>query len=1465
MAGTLSDLAVTLDAALEQLAALLPADYQPRGRLTALATVNLLAGPSYDGQLTLSASGDTVILGGSLPDAATEELTASFSGVGGAFALNVDGAGLQVDHVPGTGSADGRLTLMADAVDLTRFLPAGVTGVVDGQLSYGAAGWRGELEAQLASVTEEQDPGANVDQSAAAVVPNLEVTARLVGAFSTLNLELTGSALAGSSSAASRLTASGPLLPSPDVSGSLAVGDDLVTGQFHWNDGVRATLTSAAQTFGGFATLPALTAELTVDPNSGAVRLIGAPAAAIDSATVLDLDPAPGTTTTAATAAAEAETETDHGIDVSLEGGALTGTVALPLAFNGEQVLLDATVNGTLSDPSVHAEVTGPLRAGTEPGTTPAVAEITGSLSTGATVVVTAPRTALAALLPANAAAPLGVLGEEVLARAEVAPDGTWTAELNTQVAADLTAPTEALNLAVTATGEISPVLAYEGELRVLGTPAPLSTDAAGASEPDDNRTPNLGLIIASAPFSGSGAAVDARLDLAEVDWARLGTTFGVDLDIQGGGELAVSTAPFNAALSVDLTGHFADNAVSLRGTAPDDLSLTLNGPAGHLEGSLAWSDSITGGGTALLSGELADRPVELRLSVSDGLTSGDLELQAVGARVTAQLVTLEPDPAADSGAVRHVSVSADVPVGSWASFGGSAEAEVTIEANRANLDSLAASIDGLLGEPNEPLNRLTLVAAGPLTSDLRVRGVVTSPRLQESLVLEVSGASADEPSVTARLNWRELIATASLKDGGTVSLSGRAAGTDLVSLMRGAGGVLPAALASEVAHLSPSITDVDLTWAAQTGWRGHLVGGAELPWLPAIDGVTLRAEGDRGALRIAANAAVPDGSARLEVLAPGRVWTTAPLAGELQVDLPSSVLLPGVNVPLRLQSTASIGGTAASPNVTGTLQVGGVVTAEGDYTFADGVGHLNATGPELTITGRVGAGGASAEAQVDSLAVGPWLTQLPDGLLSVEARFSGSQVSVDSIRLSTPTSSLTGRATVGLGGNGAQEARFSAALDANVDLADLNLGDVNLTGTVRGPLVVSASSLRNLPSSSVVANLAALHVGTVGLDWSVSGNLTIGGTLADPMIATQLTGDGELRGLLSATARPSKGEYAVTSTLSIGQVATDLRVDLGSGTTQAAGTVRVGDGLLIVTQSERAGAETGEDAAPPPDLVVTGAGRFAGVGAQVRGDLSAVTVAGDLGRLSEALEGQLALSADSQADDWLSGEITGLTVSGYALAPLTINAVTMGAPVLIESSDLRATFDPATFDWSVGVTDYRLNGGEDPPYLTLWGRGRGAVGTLDASLNTSDFELALEVRHDETTTLLVEGDVYGGQVFVTAERSQTSGEWSGGGRLTGSSLAGFAVNAQATVLGVGLVPTLVLSTRAENGLLLTGNASVGTDGITLDQFMSGAPLEQMLRVQGRVLPRTDLTLSTLDLQPGTAVTVAEATRATTS
>lgn len=1454
VAGTLDALDVQLDAELQSLAEALPPQYRPNGRLTASATVDALAGPTYSGQLTLSsadssevqdndppptASGE--IQGSDPPPGAADDLHATFSGVGAGFELDVLGAGLQVDHLPGRGTVDGRLTLVADQVDVSRFLPPGAAGQLDGTLSYGAAGWRGSLATHLGLAAQEGAPGAE---------PLLDVTATLDGAFSTLRLDLQGTAVGNA-----RMTASGTLLPQPDVQGDFQVQGGALSGSFLWRDAITATVHSAQLDLGGVLSVPPVTAELNVNLASGAVSLANA---------------TPNQGGTQANRAL---------VDLQLLGGDLSGAVALPAELNGVPALLSADVGGSLANPSVAAELR--LSAADEaPSVAGApAATLAGSLSAGAELQGALPRQLLARLLPSQAGPALELLGPQVTLEGNVQPSGTWTAQVAAPVADDIMAADSHMNLRLVASGTVAAPVTYAGELHLLGVHDPQRAVTT------DDLTPAVGHLdpVAVATFAGYGADADARLDLATVDWQLLSAVLGVPVQVDGGGLLTVGTQPLNAELTVDLTGKVGENAVSLQGSAPDDLRVTYAGPAGQLQGTLAWDRSLTGGGSALLTGDLANRPVELLLEVDDGLTSGSLDLRAVGASLTARLTTEE---GANGVLLRTVNASANAPPGTLAAFGGAAEATISVDGPTVHMDSLVASVDGLLGSPAEPLDRLTVVAAGPLASDLNITGLVTSPRLQEGLQLSVTNEavraaqasgvwSVPGPTLTgvvARLDWRDLSVSASMQHSGLLALTGVADSDDLETLLQATGEALPPALQDDLTRLRPRITGTNLAWSADAGWLGSLTAEADVPWLPALGRAHVSATAEGGALRVVADTDVQDGTTHLSVLVPAQPWTAAGLSGDLELDLPSSALLPGLDVPLQLRSSAVIDGTPFSPTLDGSVLLSGAVQAQGTYTFAGGVGQLNVAGPELTISGTLDADGAFAEASLTSLSVGAWLPQLPSGQLSLDARVAGSQLSIERLTLTAHNSQVTGGATIGFGGgNGAQQARFSAALDAAVDLTDLVLGAVDLTGVVRGPLVLSSATLDDIRSANVIANLAALNVSTPALDWSVSGNLTLGGTLGDPTVASQLSGDGELRGLLNVTARPAQREYAVTSTLSIGQLATDLRVDVGNGATSAAGSLRFGDGVLLVS-SRPAQALTGEDqglpasAQPQPDdIVVTGAGSLAGVSAALRGDLSALAVNGDLGRLGGGLTGQLHAVADGRADTWLSGEVVDLSVAGYRLQPLSIAAVTLGAPILIQSSDLRATLDPTNLEWTVGVSDYQLGAGPAAPALNVWGRGRGAAGSLDASLSTADLTAALELRHDQDTSLLLEGRAYGGQFQLTGTRSAATGEWAGSGRYQGGTWQGFQLQAQATLLGAGMVPSVVLSTRAQNGLFVAGNASLGSDGVTIDQFVSGGPLEQTLRLQGRVLPRNDLTLSTLAVEPRTTPGAAEAAQATTS
>src|SRR5690606_21970236 len=159
--------------------------------------------------------------------------------------------------------------------------------------SYGGAGWRGELEAHVVAGTEE---------------PILDARARLVGALSTLDLRLAGTALGDST-----FTASGPLLPQPEVTGEFAVGSGPVSGEVAWAEELSATLRTSEMILAGAVTVPALRVEVGVDTRTGQVNIRSAPA--------------PG--------AAGVTTARDPSIDLDLRGSALSGGLRLPVLVGG--------------------------------------------------------------------------------------------------------------------------------------------------------------------------------------------------------------------------------------------------------------------------------------------------------------------------------------------------------------------------------------------------------------------------------------------------------------------------------------------------------------------------------------------------------------------------------------------------------------------------------------------------------------------------------------------------------------------------------------------------------------------------------------------------------------------------------------------------------------------------------------------------------------------------------------------------------------------------------------------------------------------------------------------------------------------------------------------------------------------------------------------------------------------------
>src|SRR5690606_15181506 len=411
-----------------------------------------------------------------------------------------------------------------------------------------------------------------------------------------------------------------------------------------------------------------------------------------------------------------------------------------------------------------------------------------------------------------------------------------------------------------------------------------------------------------------------------------------------------------------------------------------------------------------------------------------------------------------------------------------------------------------LLGAPGEADGGLRAELSGRLSPRLDLAGTLASPRLPEPVAVTVD----DRAGPSARLAWRELTATLAPTDGVSVALDGRAGAADLNALAALLGARLPAGLRAELAGADTALELQGLAWSGAGGWAGAARLHAAPPQLGDLGPLTLRAsatpDGRLGASLAATPAAGGAPWLAAEALLPRDPWAGGPLAGRVRLDLPLTALAPGAPLEQRLLVDAGLGGSVADPTVDGSVTLDGALAATGDLAYRAGAGQLRLSGPELDLLATLAGGDVTAQAAVRGLALDGWLPQLPGGRLAFEARLTGSRVSLTDLALTAPGSRLTGAATVDLApASGGPTLR--STLEANVDLASLALGDLELTGQLRGPVIVSASDLGRPGDAAVIANLAALRLGVAGVAGSVSGNLTLGGRLADPSLNLQLVG----------------------------------------------------------------------------------------------------------------------------------------------------------------------------------------------------------------------------------------------------------------------------------------------------------------------------------------------------------------------
>lgn len=1317
------------------------------------------------------------------PQADEEPLRARLTGTGARADLVLEGAGIYVSNEVVRDA--GRLRLRADDAELDRYLPAGMSGTLSGALVLEQGRWLGTLTAQLAGP--------------------LQATLRLTGQGEELRVAAEVTAAAGLEA-----SAAGTLVPRLELAGTASAQDGLARATFAWRDGLSGELTTTPLELPEVARMPGMTFDFALDPATGVVALRAREAAAGGPSESADPD-APG-----AVGGATGE--------LTYAQGALGGQLVVTAATVAGPVTALLTPEGGLTDARLRATLSGAVQG-----------EATAALAEGVSADLLVPAGTLDAV--AGAGVVSAVLAEPVTVEAALDTDGAWHAAASARVVVgglpDGFQPNVRAELAGSG-------LSYTGQA-VL---ADGSVDLAVAS------------------LAGQAADLRADLDLGAVAWSALADAFGVDLEVTGGGRASLTTRPLATELVLDLTGRLGDNVLHLAGTAPDDLRLNLSGPAGQLDGRLAWEAAPGSQPSARLAGTFAGAPLDLTVR-GDGDGGGTLSATYGGATATASVRTDgarartaggAADNATSSATIIGVAVSA--PPGSLAPFGVEATASAAWQDGGVVLDGLDAAVSGLLPTGDA---RVTL-AGRVLDAEIGLAGLALAGTLSAGPDLEPAELTVGPHELG--LAWRDLTAALSAPaPAGTpqalaaapdpvalldlarlrLALGGSASEDDVAALLT----LFPAA-AEGLDGLRVAVAAMDLGWSRATGFTGDLSATATHSAVPeARAELSVRGNGRLFAdvevrhERVAGTAA----EARLEL-------SDDPLAdpglgGTLTLGLPVATIAPQVGAfAAELGAALEVGGTLTNPTLTGTARLAGDVAASGPVTFADGRLAAKLDGPALHAQGTAELGASFAwrgEAALTDLDVSDWLAQVTEPRLSLTATLDDAGVTVSDLRLAAPGSLVTGSASLGFGSGGL---RVNA--NAVLDLADIDLGGVTLTGMVRGPVAISAADPSQLGEATVTAALTATMVGAPGLDGNVGGTLSLGGTLADPVLGADLRGSGRVRGTLKANARPTAGEVQITSDLAFGQFATDLRASLSGGEARASGSARWGEAVLLLSDSEEAGAGV---------VRMTGAGRLGGWTASVASDLSAARLEGDLATIQQDLRGTLELDLAAGAGPWLQGAVAGAEVAGIALGDLVIVSEALPGVIRLTSEHVTGEFDASTGRWTADLTDLDLVAGTS---LSATGGGTLADGALAARL-TGD-QLALEARLTSAGGSLdarVLGQAYGGALDVTAARAAGSASWTGAAAYAGGTLGGFVLNATGTVQGEGALPQVVLLTHAVGPVALEGRVSASAAGVTLDQFVQGGPLAHPVRVQGRVFPDADLTVATLLEPPSPGATAA--------
>lgn len=1068
-----------------------------------------------------------------------------------------------------------------------------------------------------------------------------------------------------------------------------------------------------------------------------------------------------------------------NGIDITGSATELRGTATVPFTALGASESLQLAVGGTLTAPTVSGTFAGTALQG----------RFGGTARDGLAVQLKLGAPALRSQLGGSGA----LLAGDVSVDGNVSLDGQWRATVEADMAALSASLATRFDVAGQGTG-------YRGTVTVAGPPRSGSTAAQ----------------LLKATVVGQDARLTANVDLADADLPGIAALVGVPLAGAAQGSMELTTEPLAAALDVTahatvagtyvaLTGHVGGGSgIALRAVAAGVTAALDGPPGGPVDVSLAAPDGTVGLQGTLrtgarprleLTGTVRGATAAASVELDPAARSGDLRARLGEAAVEATLT-----PVNDA---TGLAITASAPPGSLAvlhsSLAGTLATRLTLLAGEVNVDRLTVST-------STAPTPLQLTLSGRAYPVAALRGAVTAPGWGTRAGIAVAGAPATL-HVAADLNGLQVDA--------------QLANTHLARLdVRGA-------TASQALPEGVTVASSGLSWTSRQGFEGDA--RVEAPGgVVGLPG-TIRADlAGHGALSLRAAAGPPSGPwAELDAELSARPVAEPALHGALTLDVPLGALagLPS-QVPLRLAGEQAVTGTWSDPSIAGPIRVSGPLTASGTLQVRATGGSLQLDGTGVRAKAQLAGGAWDGSLTLTDVPLGPFDRRLAPAQLSLAAQVNGGgrplRANVSNLKVAVPGATLSGTATLNEG--------VRVALQVQADLAKTALPGPDLTGQLRGPLVLVAPSLADVTKGTVVAVLDVAQLGIAGTGGTVDGTLQIGGTVADPTVSAALQGAGRVRGSVRVDAAPTRARVDVHSTLSFGPVSSDVGVVLRDGRVEASGSARWGAAGVQLSASS-SGA-----------LLLDGTDALAGWHASVTGDLSRATLDGPLASLYGAAAGRLALTLGGSP--WLSGGASALTLAGVPLGDVALSSPAPGAPITLAGDHLAGTLQPDTLAWQLTVDQQPM-----APFGVLNGSANGSGATGRATLSLAGALLGRPAAVDVVASnrdgldLRANGSVLGGSIDVHAQRTGT-GAWSGAVDVRDVALAATTATFVGGIAGARDGPAL--DGRLSLHGALQGAAVVHATLATasVEAALSGAVLGGSVSVEGRLAPSPDLTLS---------------------